>query len=116
MRRASTWTRSTSEGGGSCRLFRSLAMIKTCTCCKTEYYAKWRNEPVTLCPACRAAAVLCDQCGAQLRAPSDPAQLPLFPALVVRAPSRLETPTVEERYWSLRAKASQATRRKYPYH
>jgi len=90
-------------------------MVKRCKNCNAEYWARWGNEPVTLCPDCRARAVLCDECGVAVIWPADPDQLELFPMLVFRPLSRVETPTAEERYWSLRAKASQAMRRRYPY-
>lgn len=89
--------------------------MKRCSNCRKEYFARWRNEPVELCPECRVAALFCTSCGGVVRAPADPEQLHLFPFVVERPPSRVETPTVEERYWSLRAKASQAERRRYPY-
>lgn len=91
-------------------------MLKICRSCSGEYFAKWRNEPVTLCPDCRADAVLCSRCAELVRAPRDVDQLELFPQIVWRKPSRVDAPTTEERYWSLRHKASQATQRKYPYH
>ncbi|MGH9884109.1 MAG: hypothetical protein ACREBE_01170 [bacterium] len=68
-----------------------------------------------LCPECRIGAVVCMSCAALVQAPADPAQMQLFPAFVERVPTRPERPTLEERYWSLRAKASQAERRRYPY-
>ncbi len=90
-------------------------MQKRCSNCEKEYWARWRNEPVTLCPECRVTAALCTRCGEATRPPIDHAQTEMFPLIVWRAPSRIDSPTTEERYWSLRAKASQATRRKYPY-
>lgn len=94
----------------------SVIVQKRCTNCRKEYFARWRNEPVELCPDCRVGALLCPTCSAVTRSPADPDQLPLFPGYYVPPPSRIESPSVEERYWSLRAKASQAERRRYPYH
>jgi hypothetical protein len=88
---------------------------KTCSQCKAPYWTRWRNEPVSLCPDCRAAAVICPTCAKMLRPPPDPDQGEIFPRIVWRPLSRVESPTIEERYWSLRAKASQATRRRYPF-
>lgn len=88
-------------------------MQKKCTSCGDIYFARWRNEPVTLCPECRIGVVVCKRCGDLLHPPGDPCQLLLFPLPIERG--RSATWELEE-YTSLRAKASQATRRKYPYH
>src|SRR5438067_4270656 len=117
MRRARTWNRSTSDGGtsGCGSLLSCLLMTKRCSNCRKEYWARWRNEPVELCPECRIGAIVCEKCGELVRGLTDPHQLHLFPDYTPRLPSRVEKPTLEERYWSLRAKASQATRRRYPF-
>lgn len=88
-------------------------MLKRCTNCGGDYYARWRNEPVTLCPECKAGLNVCARCGALDRSPPDPHQLTLFPALFgKRRPVEQE---LVDYYYTLREQASQAARRRDPY-
>jgi hypothetical protein len=94
-------------------------MEKRCRNCTRPYFARWRNEAVELCGNCRASAVLCEHCQSMIRPPRDLAQLSLLNAdveiRILQDGYHHPPPPMEDRYWSLRAKASQATRRKYPY-
>lgn len=87
-------------------------MLKVCTNCDGEYYARWRNEPTTLCPDCRADTIVCDTCRAIVKPPVDAAQLSLWPAL---GPPRRRFEPVREPHFSHGRMASQAEKRKYPY-
>lgn len=89
-------------------------MLKRCTNCDSEYYARWRNEPVTLCPECKAGLTVCSRCGALDREPNDPNQLALFPALFGPRRGVVEQ-ELEDFYYTLRERASKAERRRDPY-
>lgn len=63
----------------------------------------------------------CPVCRALVRPPADADQLSLFPPdenirLLERRPMLPADVDENVRYWSYRYKATQATRRKYPYH
>jgi hypothetical protein len=85
-------------------------MLKVCTNCAAEYFARWRNEPVTLCVECRADVVLCAACEAIVRAPIDAAQLTLWPMGSARSPRPSEP------HFSHGVSATQAQKRRSPYH
>lgn len=90
-------------------------MRKVCTNCAAVYWARWRNEPVTLCADCRDDVVLCAACGAVQRPPIDARQLTLFPLLhgAPRAPA--DAGASSEHYAAPPRVASQQAKRKYPY-
>jgi hypothetical protein len=89
-------------------------MLKVCTNCHGEYFARWRNEPTTLCPECRSDVVLCAACRAMIQAPIDAAQLALWPGFVIRR-RKLELGDREPHFSHGRV-ATQAERRRSPYH
>lgn len=90
-------------------------MLKRCTNCLQEYVARWRNEPTTLCLTCRADVVLCAGCRAQLTTPHDANQLTLWPMLLHGAP-RFLLQSEREPHFSHGRLATQAQKRKAPYH
>lgn len=89
-------------------------MEKSCKGCGEVYWARWRNEPVELCPDCRIGVQVCERCAALDVPLNDPTQLVLFPLPPRR--SRLESPDETEKYYSLRAQATRAERLANPFH
>lgn len=92
-------------------------MVKTCEGCGVAFYGRWRNDPA-ICPICSELALCCPRCQQTPppRDSHDPRQLPLpFDQLLPLPPLRVPDDPIDDRYVSFRYKASQATRRKYPY-
>jgi hypothetical protein len=93
---------------------------KVCTNCHAPYWARWRNERHTLCPECLTASQLCVACYAVRGRLPDPAQLALW----------IETPPDPRTQWNwpapswpdehyqtyTPARATNAERKRYPYH
>jgi len=91
-------------------------MLKLCTNCTAEYYARWRNEPTTFCPACRADVILCAACQAIVRPASDASQLTLWPNMRPTTARHARMLEQREPHHSHGKRATQAERRRYPYH
>jgi hypothetical protein len=92
---------------------------KVCTNCRTSYWARWRNEPHTLCPECLHASQLCAECFAVRGRLPDPTQLelwviePIDPRTVWNWPK----PTFPDDHFMTYTKqrASNSERKRYPY-
>lgn len=88
-------------------------MIKTCKGCTAQFWARWRNDP-PYCPQCMEGVHICPNCQAMSAPPPDPLQLSFWPMLPRRRPP--ERPKMGDYYVEHSHQASQATKRKYPYH